>query len=100
MVGPRPPGFPLARAWRGAPVVGSCYIDGEVRKPSGFDTYLLQCRDLFARLDSFRVVYVTADQSMFLKAESIFSRLCGGAGKGPNGMPLDPEVRRLLDHVL
>ena len=56
-------------------------------------------RDLFARLDSFRVVYVTADQSMFPKAESIFSRLCGGSGRGPNGMPLDPEVRRLLDHV-
>ncbi len=88
--------FPLflSRALGAAPpVVGSCYIDGEVRKPSGFDTYLLQYRDLFARLDSFRVVYVTADQSMFLKAESIFSRLCGGAGRGPNGMPLDPEVR-------
>jgi hypothetical protein len=28
---------------------------------------------------------------MFPKAESIFSRLCGGSGRGPNGMPLDPE---------
>ena len=82
------------------PVVCSCYIDGDVRKPSGFDTYLLQYRDLLARLVSFRVVYVTVDQSMFPKAESIFSRLCGGAGRGPNGMPLDPEIRRLLDHVL
>ena len=69
------------------------------QKAISFDTYLLQYRDLFARLDSFRVVYVTADQSMFPKAESIFSRLCGRAGRGPNGMPLDPEVRRLLDHV-
>jgi hypothetical protein len=25
---------------------------------------------------------------------------CPGSGRGPNGMPLDPEVRRLLDHVL
>jgi hypothetical protein len=48
------------------------------QKAISFDTYLLQYRDLFARLDSFRVVYVTADQSMFPKAESIFSRLCGG----------------------
>jgi hypothetical protein len=80
------------------PVVCFCYIDGEVRKPSGFDTYLLQYRDLFARLDSFRVVYVAADESMFPKAERIFSRLCGGSGRGGNGIPLDPEVRRLLDH--
>jgi hypothetical protein len=48
------------------------------QKAISFDTYLLQNRDLFARLDSFRVVYVTADQSMFPKAESIFSRLCVG----------------------
>jgi hypothetical protein len=25
--------------------------------------------------------------------------LVRGAGRGPNGVPLDPEVRRLLDHV-
>src|ERR1700730_2181082 len=29
------------------PVVCFCYVDGEVRNPSGFDTYLLQYRDLF-----------------------------------------------------
>jgi hypothetical protein len=39
-------------------VVCFCYIDGEVRKPSGFDTYLLQDRDLFARLGSFRMGYL------------------------------------------
>ena len=80
------------------PVVCFCYIDGEVRKPSGFDTYLLQYRDLLARLDLFRLVYVAAGEFMFPKAESIFSRLCAGFGRGPNGMPVDPEVRRMLDH--
>ena len=35
---------------------------------------------------------------MFAKAESIFSRLCGGAGRGPNGIPIDPEIPRRLDH--
>jgi hypothetical protein len=59
---------------------------------------LLQYRDLFARLELFRVVYVAAEQSIFPKAERIFSRLCGASGRGPNGIPLDPEVRRLLDH--
>jgi hypothetical protein len=78
-------------------VVCFCHIDGEVRKPSGFDTYLLQYRDLFARLGSFRVVYVAADESMFAKAERIFSRLCGASGRGPNGIP-DSEIRRPLDH--
>ena len=29
-----------------------------------------------------------------------FLALVRGSGRGPNGMPLDPEVRRLLDHVL
>jgi hypothetical protein len=93
--------FPLflsGAAGAAPPVVCFCYIDGEVRKPSGFDTYLLQYRDLFARLDSFRAVYVAGDQSMFPKAERIFSRLCGGSGSGSNGVPVDPEVRRLLDH--
>ena len=80
------------------PVVSFCYIDGDARKPSGFDTYLQQYRYLFARLESFRVVYVAADQSMSPKAERIFSRLCGGSGRGPNGIPVDPEVRRLLHH--
>jgi hypothetical protein len=46
-----------------------------------------QYRDLFARLDSFRVVYVAADQSMFPKAESIFSRLCGGAAEDRTACP-------------
>src|SRR3984893_1598152 len=78
------------------PVVSFCYIDGDARKPSGFDTYLQQYRYLFARLESFRVVYVAADQSMSPKAERIFSRLCGGSGRGPNGIPVGPEVRRPL----
>ncbi len=31
--------------------------------------------------------------------EHFLALVCGGSGRGPNGMPLDPEVRRLLDHV-
>ena len=93
--------FPLFLS--GAPsaahaVVCFCHIDGEVTKPSGFDTYLLQYRDLFARLGSFRVVYVAADESMFAKAERILSSLCGCFGTGPNGIPIDPEIPRRLDH--
>ena len=59
-----------------------CYIRRGGQKAIGLRHLLAaQYRDLFARLDSFRVVYVVyvaADQSMFPKAESIFSRLCGG----------------------
>jgi hypothetical protein len=33
------------------------------------------------------VVYVAADQSMFPKAESIFSRLCGGAAEDRTACP-------------
>ena len=69
------------------------------QKAISFDTYVLQYRDLFARLDSFRggirhgrPVYVSEGGEHFLV-------LVRGAGRGPNGVPLDPEVRRLLDHV-
>jgi hypothetical protein len=34
-------------------------------KPSGFDTYLLQYRELFSRLQGFQVIYVAADERMF-----------------------------------
>ncbi len=95
------PALPLGRAWRGASCGLFLLHRRGGQKAIGLRHLLAaQYRDLFARLDSFRVVYVTGDQSMFPKAESIFSRLCGGSGRGPNGMPLDPEVRRLLDHVL
>ena len=36
-----------------SPVVGLCYVDGSIGKPSGFDTYLAQYKDLFSRLDRF-----------------------------------------------
>ena len=90
-----------ARSGAGPPVVSFATSTGRSEAIGLRHLLAAQYRDLFARLDSFRVVYVVyvaADQSMFPKAESIFSRLCGG-GRGPNGMPLDPEVRRLLDHV-
>ena len=86
------PALPLGRAWRGASCGLFLLHRRGGQKALGLRHLLAaQYRDLFARLDSFRVVYVTADQSMFPKAESIFSRLCGGSGRGPNGMPLDPE---------
>src|SRR5216683_2264338 len=44
-----------------SPVVWFCYVDGSTGKPSGFDTYLLQYRELFSRLDRFAVIYVAAD---------------------------------------
>jgi hypothetical protein len=95
------PALPLGRAWRGASCGLFLLHRRGGQKAIGLRHLLAaQYRDLLARLDSFRVVYVTVDQSMFPKAESIFSRLCGGSGRGPNGMPLDPEIRRLLDHVL
>jgi hypothetical protein len=72
-----------------------CYIDGEVRKPSGSDTYLLRCRDLFARLDSFRVVYVAADQSMFAMAGSIF---CPGARGRAEDRTACPSIRKSGDY--
>ena len=41
-----------------SPVVGFCYVDGSIGKPSGFDTYLLQYKDLFSRLDRFGIIYI------------------------------------------
>lgn len=43
------PGASSARS----PVVGLSYVDGSIGKPSGFDTYLAQYKDLFSRLDRF-----------------------------------------------
>lgn len=89
------PALPLSRARRGATCGQFCYIDGEVRKPSGSDTYLLRCRDLFARLDSFRVVYVAADQSMFAMAGSIF---CPGARGRAEDRTACPSIRKSGDY--
>ncbi len=35
---------------------------------------------------------------MSAKAERIFSSLFGCSGTGPNGIPIDPEIPRRLDH--
>jgi hypothetical protein len=65
--------------------------------PSGFGTYLSQYERLFARLDSFRVIYVAANGAMFGKAERIFSRSCGPFS--PRCVrPGDPDARRLVEH--
>ena len=55
-------------------MVGFCYVDGSIGKPSGFDTYLLQYKDLFSRLDRFGIIYRSGDERMFPKAERIFRR--------------------------
>jgi hypothetical protein len=37
-----------------SPVVGFCYVDGSIGKPSGFDTYLLQLQGLIESARRFR----------------------------------------------
>ena len=80
-----------------SPVVAFCYVDGSIGKPSGFDTYLLQYRDLFSRLERFGIIYVAADERMFPKAERIFRRLCGNGVRG-GVLPGDPDIERLREH--
>jgi hypothetical protein len=80
-----------------SPVVGFCYVDGSTGKPSGFDTYLLQYKDLFGRLDGFGIIYMAGDERMFPKAERIFGRVCGnGAQTIP--VPRDRDIVRLREH--
>jgi hypothetical protein len=80
-----------------SPVVQFCYVDGNILKPSGFDTYLLQYRELWSQLTRFEVVFAASDPSMFVKAERMFARLCGGC-HGKVGVPVDPELSRLVEH--
>ena len=58
------------------PVVAFCYVDGTTGKPL-LDTYLLQYRDLFSRLDGFKIIFVAADERRFPK-ESGSSGACVG----------------------
>lgn len=81
-----------------SPVVTFCYVDGNVRKPAGLDTHLLQYRELFGRLESVQVVYVSTDQGTFAKAERIFRRLCGKLAAESARALADPDVTRLLGH--
>ncbi len=80
-----------------SPVVGLCYVDGSIGKPSGSDTYLAQYKDLFSRLERFGIIYIAGDERMFPKAERIFGRLCGN---GPRAVyvPRDREIERLREH--
>ena len=41
-----------------APVVRVCYVDGNLNKTAGFETHLLEYRDLFARVESVQSVCV------------------------------------------
>ena len=66
-------------------------------KLSGFDTYLLQYRELFSRLQGFQVIYVAADERMFAKAEGIFRRLFGN-GVETVRVARDPAIERLRKH--
>jgi hypothetical protein len=80
-----------------SPVVTFCCVDGSMGKPSGFDTYLLQYRELFSRLQGFQVIYVAADERMFAKAEGIFRRLFGN-GVETVRVARDPDIERLRKH--
>jgi hypothetical protein len=92
--------FPLflsAASSAPSPVVTFCYVDGSTGKPSGFDTFLLQYRELFSRLDRFAVIYVAADERMFAKAERIFKRSCGN-GVEAVSVAKHPDIERLREH--
>ena len=80
-----------------SPVVTFCYVDGSTGKRSGFDTYLLQYRELFSRLDRFAVIYVAADERMFAKAERIFKRSWGN-GVEAVSVAKHPDIERLREH--
>jgi hypothetical protein len=80
-----------------SPVVGFCYVEGGTGKPSGLDTYLLQCRGLFSRLDRFRIIYVAANERRFPKAGRIFRRSCGNGVEAVR-VARDPDIERLREH--
>ena len=86
------PGAPSAPS----PVVGFCYVDGSIGKPSGFDTYLLQYKYLFRRLDRFEIIYMAGDERMFPKAERIFGRVCGNGAQAVSVR--DRDIVRLREH--
>ena len=72
------------------------------QKPSGFDTYLLHSTEICSlgwTRSGWYTSYTSRQTSLCFRRRRAFSRACAGGGRGPNGMPLDPEVRRLLDHV-
>ena len=94
---------PAVSLWRvhsaPAPVVTFCYVDGNLGKPAGFDTHLLEYRELFGRLESVQVVYVSTDQRTFTKAERIFRHLCGTLAAKSARVPSDPDLDRLRGRV-
>ena len=70
------------------PVVCSCYIDREVRKPSCFDTYLLHSTEICSLGWTRSGWYTSRRTSLCFRRRRAFSRACvGGAGRGPNGSP-------------
>jgi hypothetical protein len=72
-------------------------LDGSVGKPAGLDTHLLEYRELFGRLESVQVVYVSTDEGKFAKAERIFRRLCGKLEAESARVPSDPDFSHLLE---
>ena len=78
-------------------MVGLCYVDGSIGKPSGFGTYLLQYQDLFSRLERFGIIYVAGDEQMLPKAERIFGRVCGNGARAVS-VPRDRDIERLREH--
>ena len=78
-----------------SPVVTFCYVDGDVGKPAGLFTHLLEYRELFGRLEPLQVVYVSTDEGTFARAEHIFRRLCGKLAASAR-VVADPFLGRLL----
>ena len=77
-------------------MVGFCYVEAGSGKPSGFDTYLLQWRELFSRPDRFRIIYVSANERMFPKAGRIFRRSCRNGVEAVR-VARDPDIERLRE---
>jgi hypothetical protein len=73
----------------GPPVVGSCYIDGEIRKPSGFDTYLLHSTEICSLGWTRSGWYTSQRSSLCFRRRRAFSRaLWGGRQRTERHAPL------------
>jgi hypothetical protein len=94
-----------------APVVTFCYVDGNLGKPAGFDTHLLEDRELFARLESVQMVYVSTTKGRSRRRNASFgasrdagSKICEGAvgsrsGSLTRALPRSRSPRRAGDRV-
>jgi hypothetical protein len=99
------PALPLGRAWRGASYGLFLYIDGEVRKPSGFDTYLLHSTEIcsICSLGWTRSGWYTSQRtSLCFRRRRAFSRACAGGPAEERRQTASFDKRQLeqLSHEL